>query len=83
VLSLAAAPLFWPLAIPALVWATVALGYGLALAARSRDVAVTLAGPAAMIMHLAWSAGFWLQLGRAAGAGRSSPTRSALARSAA
>ncbi|MFC3069476.1 glycosyltransferase family 2 protein [Phenylobacterium soli] len=64
VLGLAASPLFWPLAIPALVWMATALGYGLALAARSRDPAVALAGPAAMIMHLGWSLGFWLQVFR-------------------
>ena len=62
VLSLLAAPLFWPLAIPALVWAVAALGYGVALAARKRDAALLMSGPAAMIMHLAWSAGFWKQL---------------------
>jgi len=62
VLSLAAAALIWPLAVPALVWASVSLAYGLALAARARDARVALAGPAAMIMHLAWSAGFWAQL---------------------
>jgi succinoglycan biosynthesis protein ExoA len=62
VLSLLAAPLFWPFAIPALVWAATALGYGLALAIRARDPDIALSGPAAMIMHLAWSAGFWSQL---------------------
>jgi succinoglycan biosynthesis protein ExoA len=62
VASALAAPLFWPLAIPALVWAAVALGYGAALGVKHRDAAVVLSGPAAMIMHLAWSLGFWLQL---------------------
>lgn len=63
VLALISAPLAWPLAIPALTWAAVALTYGVVLAARARDPAVLLSGPAAMIMHLAWSAGFWAQLG--------------------
>jgi succinoglycan biosynthesis protein ExoA len=58
-----ASPLFWPLAIPALVWAAVALGYGLLLGVKQKDRDVALmSGPAAMIMHLGWSLGFWLQL---------------------
>jgi succinoglycan biosynthesis protein ExoA len=61
-LSMVGGLLFWPLAIPALVWAVAALGYGLFLAARKRDAATVMSGPAAMIMHLAWSAGFWAQL---------------------
>ncbi|MDB5476797.1 MAG: succinoglycan biosynthesis protein [Phenylobacterium sp.] len=64
-----AAPWFWPLAIPVLVWAATALGYGLALGVKHRDRAVLLSGPAAMIMHLGWSLGFWLQLGRWLAAG--------------
>jgi len=66
-LSALAAPLFWPLAIPALVWAAVALGYGALLGTRQRDPAVALlSGPAAMVMHASWSAGFWVQLFRSA-----------------
>ena len=65
VLGALAAPLFWPLAIPALVWALTALTYGLLLGAKRRDGAVALmSGPAAMTMHLGWSLGFWLQFGR-------------------
>jgi succinoglycan biosynthesis protein ExoA len=62
VLGLLAAPLFWPLAVPALVWAATALACGAVLAGRQKDRAVLLSGPAAMIMHLAWSLGFWMQL---------------------
>jgi succinoglycan biosynthesis protein ExoA len=62
VASLSLAPVFWPFAIPALVWATVSLVYGLVLGMRLRDPAALLSGVAAMIMHLAWSAGFWTQL---------------------
>jgi succinoglycan biosynthesis protein ExoA len=62
VASLALAPLFWAFAIPALVWAATALGYGVYLGVRKREPAAFLSGPAAMIMHLAWSAGFWAQL---------------------
>jgi succinoglycan biosynthesis protein ExoA len=53
---------WWGLAAPALIWALTALGFGGALAVRRRDAAALMAGPAAMIMHLAWSVGFWLQL---------------------
>jgi succinoglycan biosynthesis protein ExoA len=57
-----ASPLFWPLAVPALIWAAAALGYGLLLGVKAKDRAVLMSGPAAMIMHLGWSLGFWLQL---------------------
>jgi succinoglycan biosynthesis protein ExoA len=62
VASLFAAPFFWPFAVPALVWAAAALGYGLLLGLSKRDPAAMLSGVAAMIMHLGWSAGFWTQL---------------------
>lgn len=63
--AVAAVPLgllFWPLLVPALVWAAAALSFGVVLAAARRDATVLMSGPAAMIMHLAWSAGFWAQL---------------------
>jgi succinoglycan biosynthesis protein ExoA len=59
---LALAPLFGWMAAPIIVWACAALGFGLVLAARRKDPAVLMSGPAAMTMHLAWSAGFWVQL---------------------
>lgn len=62
VLGAFAAPFYWALAVPALLWALVSLSYGLALGVRRRDPAVLLSGPAAMIMHLGWSLGFWMQL---------------------
>lgn len=62
VASLALAPFFWAFALPALVWAAAALTYGVVLGVRRRDGAALLSGVAAMIMHLAWSAGFWTQL---------------------
>ncbi|MDB5447822.1 MAG: succinoglycan biosynthesis protein [Phenylobacterium sp.] len=62
VAGLALAPLFWWLAIPAMVWALTALSFGAVLSARKRDAAILMSGPAAMIMHLGWSAGFWAQL---------------------
>jgi succinoglycan biosynthesis protein ExoA len=61
-LSAALSPLFWPFALPALVWVLTALTFGVALAARKRQATALFSGPAAMIMHLAWSAGFWTQL---------------------
>ncbi len=51
-------PLWLTLAVPALLWALVCLGYGMILAWRQRESAVAWAGPAAMIMHFAWSVGF-------------------------
>jgi len=63
VAGLFAAPLFWPLAVPALVWALAALTYGAMLGVKQKDRSVLLgAGVAAMIMHLGWSLGFWTQL---------------------
>jgi succinoglycan biosynthesis protein ExoA len=68
------------LAVPALVWAAACLGYGLWLGAKARDPAAAVSGPAAMVMHLGWSIGFWRGL-LGAGARRDarplSPIRSA------
>lgn len=61
-------------ALPAVAWALACLGYGAVLAARERRPATLLAGPAAMIMHVGWSAGFWRTLLRTAG--RARPRRS-------
>lgn len=62
VASLALAPVFLPFAIPALMWMAAALGLGLVVGLKKRDPAALASGVAAMIMHLAWSAGFWAQL---------------------
>jgi succinoglycan biosynthesis protein ExoA len=48
--------------LPALVWMGVCLAYGVVLAVSARQVHGLLSAICAMIMHLAWSAGFWLQL---------------------
>jgi succinoglycan biosynthesis protein ExoA len=48
--------------LPAGLWAATCLGYGAWMAVRRRDPYGPLVGFAAMVMHLAWSAGFWLQL---------------------
>jgi hypothetical protein len=55
VLAALAAPLWWPAALPALAWAALCLVYGFALGLQRRDGWAMLSGPAAMIMHLAWS----------------------------
>jgi succinoglycan biosynthesis protein ExoA len=62
VASAALTPLLWVFAVPALVWMLAALSYGVLLGVKRRDPAAFLSGPAAMIMHLAWSGGFWAQL---------------------
>jgi succinoglycan biosynthesis protein ExoA len=46
---------------PAGLWVVACLGYGAWLAIRQRDPYGPLAGVSAMIMHLAWSTGFWLE----------------------
>ncbi len=63
--SLAALPvaLAWPpAALPAVAWTVLCLVYGTVLAGTRRSMAGLAAGPAAMIMHAAWSMGFWRQL---------------------
>lgn len=61
-LGLALAPLARPaalLALPALGWAALCLGYGLLLGVRARSACAAASGWAAMVMHFAWSLGFW------------------------
>ena len=57
----AVSPWFGLAAAPATLWAIACLGFGLLLAVRRRDPWGVLAGPAAMIMHAAWSFGAWRQ----------------------
>lgn len=52
----------WVALVPAVLWAGACLGYGAWMAVRQRDPYGPLMGFSAMVMHLAWSAGFWLQL---------------------
>lgn len=56
------APLHWLFAPPLVLWALVCLGYGGKLAWRAGDPKLALAGISAMVMHFAWSLGFWQQL---------------------
>jgi succinoglycan biosynthesis protein ExoL len=63
VLALALAPaLGWWIALPALLWAGLCLAFGLLLGLRTRSKCAALSGAAAMIMHFAWSFGFWRQV---------------------
>lgn len=57
-----AGPIFWPAAVPAAGWAAVCILYGIALSLRTRSACAAASGPAAMIMHLAWSLGFIRQI---------------------
>ena len=54
--------LHWSAIVPASVWALACLGYGALMAIGQRNPYGVLAAFPAMVMHLAWSAGFWLQL---------------------
>jgi succinoglycan biosynthesis protein ExoA len=44
------------------LWIAACIGYGIWMAVGQRNPYGPLAGFAAMVMHLAWSLGFWLQL---------------------
>jgi succinoglycan biosynthesis protein ExoA len=50
-------PLCWWFALPAVAWATICLTYGMILA--KDGIKGWQIGLAAMVMHLAWSLGFW------------------------
>lgn len=70
-----ATPLHPVLALPAAGWALLCQSWGLALAMKARRADVALSGSAAMIMHLAWSAGYWKQeIAARASGGRSLPS---------
>jgi succinoglycan biosynthesis protein ExoA len=68
-----ASPLFWPLALPALVWLGATFAFGLVSGLARRDAAVMASGAPAAIMHLAWSAGFWTQVLRGASRPQAAP----------
>ena len=48
--------------VPAALWAAACLGYGVWMAVSQRNPYGPLVGFSAMVMHLAWSTGFWLQI---------------------
>lgn len=47
------------LALPLIAWAMICLAYGLLLAKRAKDIDLIPSGFAIMVMHMAWSLGFW------------------------
>jgi succinoglycan biosynthesis protein ExoA len=55
-------PIWWVMAVPALLWATLCVGYGIALGLGTRRPCAYAAGFAAMLMHLGFSLGFISQL---------------------
>lgn len=52
----------WWAVVPAAIWASICLSYGVWMAVGQRNPYGPLAAVSAMIMHLAWSTGFWMQL---------------------
>jgi succinoglycan biosynthesis protein ExoA len=56
------APLYWPLAVPALAWLFACLSYGFILGIRKKDICAAASGYAAIVMQLAWSLGYWLEI---------------------
>lgn len=59
-LATALAPVSAAFILPAAAWAAICLGTGLALGIRARrPLTGVMAGVSAMVMHAAWSAGFW------------------------
>jgi succinoglycan biosynthesis protein ExoA len=56
------AAITWIAAVPFALWAAACLGYGAWMALGQRNPYGPLAAVSAMIMHFAWSAGFWREL---------------------
>lgn len=56
------AVLTWAAAIPFGLWAVACIGYGFWMAVGQKNPYGPLAAFSAMVMHFAWSAGFWLEL---------------------
>lgn len=54
--------LSWAALLPAGMWMAACLGYGIWMAVMQRNPYGPLAAFSAMVMHLGWSSGFWLQL---------------------
>jgi succinoglycan biosynthesis protein ExoA len=73
--------LLWPLApflaIPAVLWATMSLAYGVVLGVRGKSRCACGAGVAAMLMHVGFSFGFLSQILRPTAIGNSQSSRSA------
>jgi succinoglycan biosynthesis protein ExoA len=56
------APLCWPLVVPSAAWLFACLSYGLILGIRNKDICAAASGYAAILMQLAWSLGYWLEV---------------------
>jgi succinoglycan biosynthesis protein ExoA len=54
--------LHWWAAVPVVAWMGACVGYGALMAVNQRNGLAFFASVPAMIMHFAWSAGFWLEL---------------------
>lgn len=54
--------LHWIAAVPFMLWAALCLAYGFWIAVSQRNPYGPVAAVSAMIMHFAWSAGFWSEL---------------------
>jgi succinoglycan biosynthesis protein ExoA len=52
----------WIAAVPFVLWAAACMGYGAWMALSQRNPYGPLAAVSAMIMHFAWSAGFWREM---------------------
>jgi succinoglycan biosynthesis protein ExoA len=52
----------WAAVIPFSLWAVACVGYGFWMAIGQRNPYGPLAALSAMVMHFAWSAGFWMEL---------------------
>ncbi|MDR7145337.1 glycosyltransferase family 2 protein [Rhizobium sp. BE258] len=53
---------FWAALLPAFLWAITCVGYGFYLKIREDMPNGPLAGLMAMVMHFAWSTGFWFEI---------------------
>jgi succinoglycan biosynthesis protein ExoA len=62
VLMLGFVPLHPVFALPALLWCGYCLLEGTRIAIGGREPVLAMSGPVAMMMHLAWSAGFWSRI---------------------
>lgn len=54
--------LTWLALVPLVSWALLCIGYGTYLGVRGGNMSLALSGVSAMVMHLAWSLGFWREL---------------------
>ncbi|WP_265519657.1 glycosyltransferase family 2 protein [Nitratireductor luteus] len=63
----------WWAAVPFSLWVVICLGYGVVLGIGHRDPRAFLASIAIMVMHFAWSVGFWLQMLNPRRRGKRSP----------